>query len=81
MARRNKCIYNVNKASALRCLGKAGFVLKNRQKKEADVNAPRMHFYRDIQALPCPALPAARCTGVAIKHALAKRILSPESVC
>jgi len=38
-------------------------------------------FYRDIQALPCPALPAARCTGVAIKHALAKRILSPESVC
>ena len=26
MARRNKCIYNVNKASALRCLGKAGFV-------------------------------------------------------
>lgn len=37
-------------------------------------------FYRDIQALPCLALPAARCTGVAIKHALAKRILSPESV-
>ena len=61
--------------------GKAGLVKKNRQEKEADVNAPRMHFYRDTQALPCPALPAARCTGVAIKHALAKRILSPESVC
>nr|WP_314548727.1 hypothetical protein [uncultured Ottowia sp.] len=56
MARRNKCIYNVNKASALRCLGKAGFVLKNRQKKEADVNALRMHFLPRYSsaAVPCP---------------------------